>query len=79
MSDIPGFPYADIFRERIVRSVTANTRADALAFLAEAARVPVRAEVTTFPLADANRALLALKRGDLRGSGVLVVENAPSV
>jgi propanol-preferring alcohol dehydrogenase len=79
MSDIPSFPYADLFRERIVRSVTANTRADAVAFLAEAVTVPVRAEVTTFPLEDANRALLALKRGEVRGSGVLVVENAPGV
>jgi propanol-preferring alcohol dehydrogenase len=79
MTDIAGFPYADIFRERVVRSVTANTRADGRAFLAEAATASVRAEVTPFALEDANRALLALKRGQVHGSGVLVVERAPGV
>jgi propanol-preferring alcohol dehydrogenase len=79
MTDVPGFPYADIFRERVLRSVTANTRADAVAFLAEAVAVPVRAEVTTFRLPEANQALLALKRGDLRGSGVLVVDDTAGV
>jgi propanol-preferring alcohol dehydrogenase len=52
--------------------VTANTRADGEALLAEAARVPVRLATTTFPLADANDALAALKRGAFAGSGVLV-------
>lgn len=72
MSPIPTLAYADLYRERVIRTVTANTRADAEAFLAEAARVPVRPAVTRFALEDANRALADLRRGALAGSGVLV-------
>lgn len=72
MSPIPTLAYADLYRERVIRTVTANTRADAEAFLAEAARVPVRPAVTRFALPDANRALAELRRGALAGSGVLV-------
>lgn len=72
MSPIPSLAYADLYRERVIRSVTANTRADADAFLAEAARVPVRVSVTRFALEEANRALAELRRGALSGSGVLV-------
>lgn len=72
MSPIPTLAYADLYRERVIRSVTANTRADAEALLAEAARIPVRPSVTRFALEDANQALAALRRGTLAGSGVLV-------
>src|SRR5919108_279789 len=73
MTPTPPLDYArDLFYERQVRSVTANTRADGEALLAEAARIPVRLATTTFPLADANGALRALKRGEFAGSGVLV-------
>ena len=72
MSPIPALAYADLYRERVIRSVTANTRADAEALLAEAARIPVRPSVTRFALEDANRALADLRRGALAGSGVLV-------
>jgi propanol-preferring alcohol dehydrogenase len=72
MSPIPTLAYADLYRERVIRSVTANTRADAEALLAEAARIPVRPSVTRFALEDANQALAALRRGALAGSGVLV-------
>jgi len=72
MSRIPPLDYADLFRERRVTSVTANTRADGEELLAEAARIPIRPTVTTFPLEDANRALLALKQGAFAGSGVLI-------
>ena len=73
MTPTPPLDYArDLFYERQIRSVTANTRADGLRLLAEAARIPARLATTTFPLADANRALLALKRGEFAGSAVLV-------
>jgi len=73
MTPTPPLDYArDLFYERQVRSVTANTRADGEALLAEAARVPVRLATTTFALTEANRALAALKRGEFAGSGVLV-------
>jgi len=73
MSDIPSFPYQIIYGERVVRSVANNTRADGREFLAEAARVHVRTHVETFPLEEANDALVALKHDAVRGAAVLVV------
>lgn len=73
MTPTPPLDYErELFYERQVRSVTANTRADGESLLAEAARISVRLATTTFPLTDANRALAALKRGEFAGSGVLV-------
>ena len=73
MTRIPPLDYAALFDERRIITVTANTRADGEALLAEAARIPVRPSVTTFPLESANQALLALKKGAFAGSGVLVM------
>jgi alcohol dehydrogenase, propanol-preferring len=73
MSDVPSFPYELIYGERVVRSVANNTREDGREFLAEAARVPVRTSVRTFPLEEAGDALIALKRDAVRGAAVLVV------
>ncbi len=72
MSDIPSFPYADLWGEREIVSVANLTRADAEAFLRIAPQVPVRTEVERFALADANAALQALRSGTLRGAAVLV-------
>lgn len=73
MTPVPALDYArDLFHERQVRSVTANTRADGEELLAEAARIPVRPETTRFGLEEANRALGLLKRGGFPGSGVLL-------
>ena len=72
MSDIPAFPYADLWQERVVRSVANLTRADATEFLALAPRVPVRTHVTTFALDDAERALDAVRTGALEGAAVLI-------
>jgi propanol-preferring alcohol dehydrogenase len=74
MSDVPSFPYQLLYGERVVRSVANNTREDGREFLAEAARVPVRTHVETFPLERMNEALSALKHDAIRGAGVLVVE-----
>jgi alcohol dehydrogenase, propanol-preferring len=73
MSDIPSFPYADLWEERSVRSVANLTRRDAEEFLALAPRVPVRTHVTTYPLEDANEALADLRAGRFSGAGVLRV------
>ena len=73
MTAIPPLDYQDVFGERTITSVTANTREDGHALLAEAARIPIRPTVTTFLLAQANRALQQLKAGAFAGSGVLVV------
>jgi propanol-preferring alcohol dehydrogenase len=73
MSDIPSFPYESLWGERVLRSVANLTRADGEEFLALAPSIPVRTEVETFPLDDANEALDRLRRGALRGAAVLVV------
>jgi propanol-preferring alcohol dehydrogenase len=56
----------------VIRSVTANTRADGEELLAEAARIGLRPTVVTFALDAANEALRALKQGAFTGSGVLL-------
>ena len=74
MSDIPPLAYAtELFEERTLTSVTANTRADGEELLAVAAEIPLRPRITTFPLEQANRALEQLERDGIRGSGVLTV------
>jgi propanol-preferring alcohol dehydrogenase len=72
MSDVPSFPYDLLWGERVVRSVANLTRRDGEEFLALAPRVPVRTEVSTYPLAEANEALGALREGRVRGAAVLV-------
>ena len=72
MSDIPSFPYELLWGERVVRSVANLTRADGEEFLALASTMPIRAEVETFPLEEANEALDRIRRGALRGAAVLV-------
>jgi propanol-preferring alcohol dehydrogenase len=76
MSDIPTFPYALLWEERVLRSVANLTRADGVGFLALAPRVPVRTHVTTFPLASANDALGALRAGGLEGAIALTIEGS---
>ena len=73
MSDIPSFPYADLWRERSIRSVANLTRDDARELLALAPQVPVRTRVTTYALEDANAALDDLRAGRVEGAAVLVV------
>ncbi|MGB5266364.1 MAG: zinc-dependent alcohol dehydrogenase family protein [Polyangiales bacterium] len=73
MSDIPELPYELLYRERVVRSVANNTRADGVAFLREAAAVPVQTHVETFPLENANEALERLQRDGIRGAAVLTI------
>jgi propanol-preferring alcohol dehydrogenase len=72
MSDIPSFPYALLWGERVLRSVANLTRRDGEEFLALAPHVPVRTEVTTYPLDAANTALDDLRAGRLWGAAVLV-------
>ena len=72
MSDIPSFPYHDLWQERTICSVANLTRRDGEEFLALAPHVPVRTETKTFPLERANDALHALRSGALTGAAVLV-------
>jgi propanol-preferring alcohol dehydrogenase len=73
MSDIPSFPYALLWGERVVRSVANLTRRDGEEFFELAPQVPVRTRVRPYSLEDANRALDDLRRGRLRGAAVIQV------
>jgi alcohol dehydrogenase, propanol-preferring len=73
MSDIPSFPYEQLWGERVLGSVANLTRQDGEEFMALAPQVPVRTEVEPFPLAEANDALDAIRRGSLRGAAVLTI------
>ena len=73
MSDIPSFPYRDLWQERSVRSVANLTRADAREFLALAPQVPVHTTVTTYPLQQAGTALEDLRAGRFAGAAVIAV------
>ncbi|PRX10045.1 UNVERIFIED_ORG: propanol-preferring alcohol dehydrogenase [Martelella mediterranea] len=72
MSDIPAFPYADLWHERIIRSVANLTRADGDEFLPLAVEAGIETETTIYPLEQANRALENLRSGQLTGAAVLV-------
>ncbi len=71
MSDIPSFPYAELWGERALGSVANLTRRDGEEFLQVAPGVPVESEVTVYPLEDANQALDDLRAGRFRGAAVL--------
>ena len=72
MTAIPPIDYdQDLFGERMIRSVTANTKQDGLDLLREAAAIPIRTHTQRFALDEANQALQALKAGKIRGAGVL--------
>ncbi len=72
MSEIPAFPYELLWGERRLLSVANLTRDDGFGFFDTLAKHPVQTRVTTFPLEDANRAVAALRRGELLGAAVLI-------
>ena len=72
MSTIPAFDYSLLWGERVIRSVANLTRQDATEFLALARTIPVVAQTTVFPLAEANYAIAQLRNGSISGAAVLV-------
>jgi propanol-preferring alcohol dehydrogenase len=72
MSDIPSFPYADLWEERQILSVANLTRRDGLDFLSLAPKIGIVTATTPYPLQDANRALADLRAGRFEGAAVLV-------
>lgn len=72
MTDIPAFPYADLWQERSILSVANLTRQDGKDFFRLAADAGVKTETTPYPLSDANQALTDLRTGRLQGAAVLV-------
>jgi alcohol dehydrogenase, propanol-preferring len=75
MTPIPEMKYELLYHERIVRSVANATRGDARQLMQLAGQIPLRTDVQTFPLEGANLALLALKRSEIHGAGVLIVDH----
>lgn len=71
MSDIPSFPYDDLWGERTITSVANLTRRDGEEFLALAPRVPIKTQVEEFPLENANEALEKFRAGKTTGTPVL--------
>jgi propanol-preferring alcohol dehydrogenase len=72
MSDIPAFPYARLWGERVLRSVANLTRADGEEFFALLERVPVHTHIRCYALAEANDAVAAVRAGTLEGAAVLL-------
>ena len=73
MSDIPSFPYVDLWGERTICSVANLTRRDGEEFLEIAPRVPVKTKTETFPLEKANTALEKFRSGELSATAVLKI------
>src|SRR5574337_1605046 len=73
MSPIPELDYALLYQERTDRSVANSTRQDVLDLLRLAVEIPIRTEVNTFPLQQANQALQLLKQSRFDGAGVLTL------
>ncbi|NGP89553.1 zinc-dependent alcohol dehydrogenase family protein [Fodinibius halophilus] len=73
MSDIPSFPYSDLWEERSIESVANLSRQDGLDFMELAPKIPVKSNVTTYPLTKANEALNDLRDGNFEGSAVLEI------
>jgi propanol-preferring alcohol dehydrogenase len=74
MSDIPSFPYAWLWQERVIRSVANLTRRDGEEFLALADRLALQTHTVPLPLDQANEALARLREGRLRGAAVLTMD-----
>jgi alcohol dehydrogenase, propanol-preferring len=73
MSDIPSFPYHDLWGERSIESVANLTRSDAKDFFELISKFPIRPIVKVYPLEQANQALEDLKQGKFQGAAVLRV------
>ena len=77
LSPIPSLDYdRELFGERVLRSVTANTKQDGIDLLQEAAAIPIRPHTQSFDLQDANKALQALKGGTIQGAAILQVASS---
>jgi propanol-preferring alcohol dehydrogenase len=73
MTDIPSFPYADLWEERVITSVANLTRRDGDEFFELVPRVPVQTKTETFSLEQANIALDRFRAGELKDTAVLTI------
>jgi propanol-preferring alcohol dehydrogenase len=72
MSDIPSFPYELLWEERELLSVANLTRQDGVEFLRLAAEIGIVTHTTSYPLTEANQALVDLRAGKFDGAAVLI-------
>src|SRR5262245_16398197 len=75
MTDIPSFPYADLWEERVITSVANLTRRDGEEFFDLVLRVPVKTKTETFALERANTALDRFRAGELKATAVLAMNS----
>ena len=73
MSDIPSFPYVNLWNERVITSVANLTRRDGEEFFAIASRLRIKTKTETFPLEQANIAIDQFRAGTLDGTAVLKI------
>ena len=74
MSDVPALDYQrHLFHDKEIRSVESNTRADGKELLDQAAAANVKPRINSYPLEDANHALLEMKQSRIDGTGVLLI------
>ncbi|QLH34970.1 MAG: zinc-dependent alcohol dehydrogenase family protein [Parachlamydiaceae bacterium] len=71
MSDIPSFPYSILWGERLIRSVANLTRKDGELLLKIAPKVPIKTQITVFPLLQLNEALEEFRKGKIKGTAVI--------
>jgi propanol-preferring alcohol dehydrogenase len=71
MTDIPSFPYRDLWGEKKIESVANLSRKDAKEFFALLPKLSVHPQVTVYSLEKANQALTDLKEGKVRGAAVI--------
>jgi propanol-preferring alcohol dehydrogenase len=76
MTPIPKIEYdSQLYHEKVLRSVANSTRKDGIELLDLAARIPIKTEVTSYPLEEAQKALLDLKEGRINGAAVLELQD----
>ena len=73
MSDIPSFPYKDLWNEKKIESVANLTRKDGQEFLSLVSEMSIHTDVTIYPLEKANQALDDLEKGKINGSVVISI------
>ena len=73
MSDIPSFPYALLWGERVLRSVANLTREDGAELFHRLETLRMDTRRCVYPLEKANDALSALRSGELTGTAILAV------
>lgn len=78
MSDVPSFPYRQLWEERWLVSVANLTREDGRGLMRVAATFPLKVHTSSYPLAKANEALDDLRSGRIAGAAVLRILGAPA-